>query len=137
MATEMHKSKCEISSYKSCRCRWESLRVVWQMTGYSRIFEVGSLRLIRGGTTILPADHDTAERQRGLSGTAPSQNGCHPVQVLFYGSMENVSSPTFTLSRGLIALPLGSRCRKERPLVCQLSAIYASGTNGVGQFKDR
>ena len=68
---------------------------VWQMTSYSKIFEVGSLHLIRGGIIILPLDRDTAERQRGLSEAAPSRNGSHPAQVHFYGFMENVSSPTF------------------------------------------
>jgi hypothetical protein len=110
--------------------------VVWQMTSYSKMFEVGSLHLIHGRTTISPADRDTAERQRGLSEAAPSRNGRHPVQVLFYGFMENVSSQPFTLSQGLIALPFNSGCRKERHLVCQPSAIYVSRTNSVGQFHD-
>ena len=64
------------------------------MTSYSEMFEVGSLHLTHGRTIISPADRDTAERQRGLSEAAPSQNGRHPVQVPFYGFMESVISPT-------------------------------------------
>ena len=68
--------------------------VVWQVTSYNKMFEVGSLHLIHGRTTISLADRDTAERQRGLSEVVPSRNGSHPIQVLFYGFMANVSSPT-------------------------------------------
>src|SRR6266566_2829953 len=109
---------------------------IWQMTSYSKMFEIGSLHLIHGRTTISPADRDTVERQRGLSEAAPSRNGRHPVQVLIYGFMENVSFPTLYAFPGLIALPLGSGCRKERHLVYQPSAIYVLRTNSVGQFHD-
>jgi hypothetical protein len=68
--------------------------VAWQMTSYTKFFEVGSLHLIHGRTTISPADRDIPGRQHGLSEAARSRNGSHPVQVLFYGFMENVSSPT-------------------------------------------
>ena len=88
----MNKSKCEIFIKLSLLIG--IAEVVWQMTSYSKMFEVGSLHLIHGRTTIPPADRDTAERQRGLLEVAPFRNGRHLVQGPFYGSMENVSSPT-------------------------------------------
>ena len=105
-------------------------KVVWQMTRYSKMFEVGSLHLIHGRVTISLADPDSAERQSGLSEAAPSRNGRHLAQVLIYGFMENVSSPTFTLSRGLIALPLIAGAGKSVIWYVNL-AIYVPRTNSV------
>ena len=74
--------------------------IVWQMTSYNKMFKAGSLHLIHGRTTISPADRDIPGRQHGLSEAARSRNGSHPVQVLFYGFMENVSSPTLCAFAG-------------------------------------
>jgi hypothetical protein len=80
--------------------------IVWQVTSYSKMFEVGSLRLIHGKITTLPVDRNTTERQRGLLEVAPSLNGNLPDQDPFYGFMGNVSSSTPMLSHGLMVCPL-------------------------------
>jgi len=38
----------------------------WQVTNYSKMFEIGSLRLTHGRIIILPANRDTREQQHGL-----------------------------------------------------------------------
>ncbi len=70
----------------------------WQVTNYSKMFKVGSLRLTHGIIIIFPANRDTGDQQRGLSEAAPSRNGSRPDQVHYYGFTENVSSPIRTLS---------------------------------------
>ena len=80
-------------------------KVVWQVTIYKKIFEVGSLHLIHGKTTISPVDRGTPEQQHGLPKAAPFRNGNRPDQVPFYGFMGNVSPPTRTLSRRLMVFP--------------------------------
>ncbi len=71
----------------------------WQVTNYSNIFKVGSLRLIHGRIIMLPANRDTREQERGSSEAAPSRNGSRPDQVHYYGFMANVSSSILTPSQ--------------------------------------
>ena len=92
--------------------------IVWQVTSYSKMFEVGSHRLIHGKTTILPVDHDTPGRQRGSLQVAPFQNGSRPGQDPFYGSMGNVSLPTSIFSQGVTIFTPDSGRGKERSFVC-------------------
>jgi hypothetical protein len=92
--------------------------VVSQVTRYSKMFEVGSLHLIRGKITILPVNRDKLEWQHGLSEAARSRNGNRPNQVPFYGFMGNVSALIPMLSQELMLFLTDSGCGKERSLVC-------------------
>ncbi len=67
---------------------------VWprQVTNYSKMFEVGSLRLTHGRIIIFPTNRDTREQQPGLSEAAPSRSGSRTDQIPFCGFMANVSS---------------------------------------------
>jgi hypothetical protein len=73
-----------------------------------KIFDVGSLHLIRGRITIYPVDRDTPGRQCGLLEAVPSQIGNRPDRVPFCGFMGNVSPPTPTLLYVLIVFLPGS-----------------------------
>ena len=84
------------------------------------MFEVGSLHLIHGRTTISPVDRGIPEQRHGLLEVAPSRNGNHPVEVPFYGFMANVSHSTSTLSQRLMAFSPDSGSRQERSLVCDI-----------------
>ena len=65
--------------------------IVWQAIAYTKIFPIGYHRLILGRTTILPANHATADPQRGSFRATRTKNGKHPrPRVLFYGFMGNV-----------------------------------------------
>jgi hypothetical protein len=117
MASEMNKSKRQI--FRKLAPLIGITEVVSQVTSYSKMFEIGSLHLILGKIRILPADRDTAERQRGLSEVTPSWNGNRPGQVHCCGFMGSVSPPTPTLSHGvMMPPPPDSGRRKERALVC-------------------
>jgi hypothetical protein len=102
----------------------EVTEIIWQVTSYSTMFEVGSPHLIHGKTTILPVDHDTPELRRGLLKAVPSRNGNLLDQDPFYGFMGNVSPPTSTLFQGLMAFAPDSRRGKECPLVSQSFDIF-------------
>ena len=104
MANEMNKSKRQIFREKLL-LPIGTTEIVWQVTSYSRMFEVGSLHLIHGRITILPANRDTLAQQRGLSKAAPSQNGNHPDQVPFYGFTGNVSPPSPVFLQILMVSP--------------------------------
>jgi hypothetical protein len=71
-----------------------------------KMFEDGSLHLIRGKITILPLDRDTPERHRGLLRVALFRNGNCPDQDLLCGFMANVSPSTPTALQGLMVSPL-------------------------------
>ena len=116
MASEMNKSKRQI--VLKLALLTGITEIVWQVTSYSAMFEVGSLRLIHGKTTILPVDCDTVEQQRGLLEVAPFRNGNLPDQDLFYGFMGSVSHLTSTFLQGLMTFIPDSGRRKERSLVC-------------------
>ena len=92
--------------------------IVWQVKSYSKMFGVGSLRLIHGKITILRVARDTPEQQRGLLHVTPFWNGKIPDQDLFYGFMGSVSPPATTLPQGLMVFIPDSGSRKERSLVC-------------------
>ena len=73
------------------------------MTSCKESFEDGSLLLIRGKITTLPAVRGTAGLGRGLSKVTRSRDGKYPDPVPFYGFMGNVSRRLALLSRRLIA----------------------------------
>ena len=89
----------------------------WQVTNYSKMFEIGSLRLTHGRIIILPANRDTRDQQRGLSEAASSRSGSRPDEIHYYGFMENVCSPIRTPSQWLIVYLLDSGRREKRNLV--------------------
>jgi hypothetical protein len=124
MASEMNKSKRQI--VLKLALLTGITEIVWQVTSYSAMFEVGSLRLIRGKITILPVDCDTQEQQRGLLQVAPFRNGNLPDQDLFCGFMGSVSHPISALSQGLMIITYDSGRRKERSLVCRSFDISVS-----------
>ena len=95
LTSEMNKSKRQI--FRELASLIRITEVVLQATCYTKMFKDGSLRLIHGEITILPADRNTQERRRGLSKAVPSRNGNRPDQVRFYGFMGNVSPTSFTL----------------------------------------
>jgi hypothetical protein len=64
--------------------------IAWQVTSYSKISAIGSLLLIHGKTTILPADRITQGRRSGSFMATHSRNGNRRRRVPFFGSMENV-----------------------------------------------
>ena len=68
-----------------------STEIVWQATSYRGIFENGSLPLILGKTTTLPANRTTKGLRHGSFKATRSRNGKHQDQVPFYGSTGNVS----------------------------------------------
>jgi|SRR6267142_250565 len=64
--------------------------IVRQVTSCSKIFAVGSLPLIHGKTTILPADRGTTGPGRGSFEGTRSRNGKHMDRIPSYGYMANV-----------------------------------------------
>ena len=82
------------------------------------MFEVGSLHLTHGKTTISLLNRDRPERRRGLLEATPFRSGSRPDQAPFYGFMGNVSPPIPILPPGLMVLPPGSGRGKESSLVC-------------------
>ena len=108
MASEMNKSKRQIFREKLLSLIGIT-EIVWQVTSYSRMFEVGSLHPIHGRTTISPVNRDTLAQRRGLSKAAPSRNGNHPDQVPFYGFTGNVSPPSpMLLQKLMVSLIAGA-----------------------------
>ncbi len=99
LASEMNKAKREILHGVSLLTAITEVDWPWQVTNYSKIFKVGSLRLIHGRIIMLPANRDTREQERGSSEAAPSRNGSRPDQVHYYGFMANVSSSILTPSQ--------------------------------------
>jgi hypothetical protein len=72
----------------------DKTEIVWEVTHWSRMFEGGSLHQIHGKTTTLHVNRARRGPGRGSSKVTLSQNGSGPgLQVLFYGSMENVRGP--------------------------------------------
>ncbi len=92
LASEMNKAKREIIHGVSLLTGITEVVWPWQVTNYSKMFKIGSLRLTHGRIIIFPANRGTREQQRGLSEAAPSRNGSCPDQIHYYGFMENVSS---------------------------------------------
>jgi hypothetical protein len=133
MASEMSKSKRQIFFKLSLLIG--ITEVISQVTSYSKMYEVGSVHLIRGKTTILRVDPDTPKQRHGLSKVAPSRNGNYPDRVHFYGFMANVSPPTITLSQTDVFSADSGR-GQERSLVCDFFDISVFRTNGVEQFLD-
>ena len=115
MASEMSKSKRQI--YFKLSLPIGITEVIWQVTNYRTMYEVGFVHLIRGKTTISPVDHDIPEQRHGLSKVESSRNGNHPDQVHFYGFMANVSPPTLTLSQADVFSADSGR-GQEHSLVC-------------------
>ena len=70
---------------------WRTLKLL-QAISCSRTFGLGSPRQTHGKTTALCTNHTIVGPQHGLFMATHSLNGNHPVQVLYYGSMENVSA---------------------------------------------
>jgi hypothetical protein len=64
--------------------------MVWQVTSCKEISGVGSVHLIHGKITTLPAICDTLGRRGGLSEVTISQNGSVLDRVRFFGFMANV-----------------------------------------------
>jgi hypothetical protein len=92
--------------------------IVLQVTSCGKISAIGSLLLIRGRITTLPANRTTKGPRHGSFKATRSQNGSHRDRVRFYGSTENVSCRmALTLSQGLIVSPLRSGLREKRTLV--------------------
>ena len=108
---------------------------VRQVTSYSKRFEVGSVHLIRGKTTISPVDRDTPERQHGLPKAAPFRNGNRLDQVPFYGFMGNVSIHTSAFAQAH-SFSSDSGCRKECFLVSKSFDVFVLKANSVCQFHD-
>jgi hypothetical protein len=95
---------------------------IWQVTSYRKMYEVGSVHLIRGKITISLVDRDTPEQRHGFSKAGSSRNGNYPNQVHFYGFMANVSRPTLMLSRSDVFSADSGR-GQERSLVCHFFDI--------------
>jgi hypothetical protein len=96
----------------------ESAEIVWQVTSYREIFDVGSLLLIHGKITILPSNRGIAGRQHGSFKATYSRNGKYPEQVPSYGSTGNVRChPAFNPSQRLMVFPLRSGLWEECTLV--------------------
>ena len=129
IASKMNKSEREI--FLKFVMLTGITEVVSQVTRYNKIFEVGSVHLIHRKITILLVNRDTPERRRGLLKTAPSWNGNCLDQVLFYGSMGNVSPPILILLQGLMVFVPDSGRWKKRFLVSQSFETSALRTNGV------
>src|SRR6266851_937659 len=95
-----------------------SAEIVWQVTSYREISDVGSLLLIHGKITILPSNRGTAGRRHGSFKARYSRNGKYPERVPSYGSMGNVRChPGFNPSERLMVFPLRSWLWEECTLV--------------------
>ncbi len=95
-----------------------SAEIVWQVTSYREIFNVGSLLLIYGKITILPSDRGTVGRWHGLFKATYSWNGKYLEQVPSYGSMENIGChPAFNSLQRLMVFPLRSGLWEECTVV--------------------
>jgi hypothetical protein len=83
------------------------------------MYRVGSLLLIHGKITTLPANHGTLGRPDGLSKATLSQNGSRPDRVHFSGFMASVRRfPAYMLSQRLmVVFPVRSGRWKEHLLV--------------------
>jgi len=68
---------------------WRMLKLL-QAISCSKTFGLGSPLQTHGKITALCTNHTIAEPQHGLFKATHSLNGSHLVQVLYYGSMENV-----------------------------------------------
>ena len=88
LSSDINKSKCGFSVNVAVTS--ETTEIVWQVTSCSKIFKVGSLRLIHGRITTLPVNHDTPGPQRGSFMVRRSRNGNRVDRVPFYGFMGNV-----------------------------------------------
>jgi hypothetical protein len=64
--------------------------ILWQVTSYREIFNVGSLPPIHGKITTLPRNHGTVVLGHGSFKVTRSQSGGTPDRAHYYGSMENV-----------------------------------------------
>ena len=109
----------------------------WQVTNYSRRFDIGSLLLTHGKTITLLVNPTTKGPQPGSWRVRCFQHGKHLDQVPCYGCMGNVSGrlPP-TLSQRLMILLSRSGRRKECSLVRETSDILSREFMGVGQFHD-
>ena len=135
ITSEMNKLKRQI--FRELALLTGVTDIVWQVTSFRTMFEVGSLRLIHGKITILPVDRDTPEQQRGLLQVAPFRNGNLPDQDLFYGFMGSVSPPTLTLLPGLmISLLIAGAGKSVFWYVDLLIFPSSSLRTGVDQFHD-
>jgi len=82
----------------------------------SKMFEFGCLPQIHGKITTSHINYITVGLQHGFLKAVLSPNGKHPVQIPFYGFMENVSVPdAYAFTEADIRYSSG--CGKERPLV--------------------
>ncbi len=82
----------------------------------SKKFEIGSLPRIHGKITILHVNHIIVGPQHGFLKVALLPNGNHPVQIRYYGLMENVGVPdAYAFNEADIRFRSG--CRKECLLV--------------------
>src|SRR6266851_442602 len=107
-----------IVSYLTLALLPGSAEIVWQVTSYREIFDVGSLLLIHGKITILRSDRGTAGRRHGSFKATYSRNGKYPERVPSYGSTGNVSChPAFNSSQRLMDFPLRSGLWEECTLV--------------------
>ena len=80
------------------------------------MLEIGYLPQIHGKITTLHLNHIIVGLRHGFLKAVLSPNGKHPVQILFYGFMENVSVPdVYAFTETDIRHCSG--CGKERPLV--------------------
>ena len=117
IASDMNKSKRQLM-FNPAMADWV-VEIVLQVTSYRAMFKPGCHLPTLGKTITSPADHTTAERRNGSFRETHSQHGRRlPIQVLFYGSMENVCSYLVFFSRRTETDSLFcSGCGKEHLMV--------------------
>jgi hypothetical protein len=131
MASEKNKSERQLFS-TLLQFLIGNTEISRQVTSYREIYEVGSLLLIHGKTTTLPANRTTKGPRHGSFKGTHSRNGKYRDQIHFCGSTGSVSGRmALSVLQRLMALPFSSGCRQECSLVREKFDILVLRTYGV------